>query len=79
MILSVLGRELQFSLGEMLAEHLGGTRSYMILPKGKEDADIVILDSKGRTPIMGYEVKIGKISESEAKRAIELNSFPRDS
>lgn len=71
-ILSVLGRELQFSLGEMLAEYLGGKRSYMILPEGKGDVDIVILDSKGRTPIIGYEVKIGGISESEAKRAVEL-------
>ncbi|NHV99108.1 MAG: ATP-binding protein [Thaumarchaeota archaeon] len=71
-ILSVLGRELQFSLGEMLAEYLGGVRSYMILPGGKGDVDIVILDSKGRAPMIGYEVKIGEISESEARRSIEL-------
>ncbi|MGC8832183.1 MAG: hypothetical protein ACP5PQ_06355, partial [Thermoproteota archaeon] len=71
MVLSVLGKELQFSLGEMLAEYLGGIRSYMILPDGKGDVDIVILDSKGKTPIIGYEVKIGEISESEAKKAVE--------
>lgn len=72
MVLSIIGRELQFSLGEMLAEHLGGRRSYMILPDEKGDVDIVISDPKGRAPIIGYEVKIGEIDESEARRTVEL-------
>lgn len=71
-ILSILGREFQFSLGEMIAQYLGGVRSYTLLPNGKGDIDIVILDSKGKAPIIGYEVKIGEISESEAKKAVDL-------
>jgi len=71
-ILSVLGREFQFSLGEMLAQYIGGVRSYAILQNGKGDIDIVILDSKGKTPIIGYEVKIGEINENEAKKAVDL-------
>ncbi|MEM2642361.1 MAG: AAA family ATPase [Thermoproteota archaeon] len=71
-ILSVLGRELQFSLGEMLAQYLGGIRSYTFLPNGKGDIDIVVLDSKSKVPIIGYEVKVGEIDESEAKKAVDL-------
>ncbi|MEM3712309.1 MAG: AAA family ATPase [Thermoproteota archaeon] len=71
-ILSVLGREFQFSLGEMLAQYIGGVRSYVILSNGKGDIDIVMLDSKGKTPIIGYEVKIGEINENEAKKAVDL-------
>ncbi|MGC8576967.1 MAG: AAA family ATPase [Thermoproteota archaeon] len=72
LVLSVLSREFQFSLGEMLAEYLEGQRSYTILPDGKGDIDIVILDSEGKTPIIGYEVKIEEIDENEAKKSIEL-------
>ncbi|NHV06339.1 MAG: AAA family ATPase [Thaumarchaeota archaeon] len=72
LVLSAIGKEFQFSLGEMLAEYLGGRRSYTILPDGKGDIDIVILDSRGKTPIIGYEVKIGEIDENEAKKSVEL-------
>jgi hypothetical protein len=72
LVSSILGRELQFCLGEMLAEYLGGMRSYTILPDGKGDIDIVILDSRGKEPIVGYEVKMGEIDENEARKSIEL-------
>ncbi|MCS7369152.1 MAG: AAA family ATPase [archaeon GBS-70-058] len=68
-VANVLSREIQFSLGEMMAEYIGGRRAYTILPDG--DIDIVILDERGRAPIIGYEVKIGDIEVSEAKKAIE--------
>jgi len=41
----------------MLSEYLGGRKSYTILPSGEGDVDIVILDLRGRKPIIGYEVK----------------------
>jgi len=69
--LSVIGREFQFSLGEMLAEYLGGRRGYAILPNGRGDIDIIILDSKGKKPIIGYEVKIGELEKQEAEKAVE--------
>ncbi|MBO3833040.1 MAG: hypothetical protein FGF51_06590 [Candidatus Brockarchaeota archaeon] len=71
LVLSFMGREFQFSLGEMLSEYLGGRRSYTILPDGKGDIDIVILDSRGKEPIIGYEVKVGRFDSGEAKKAIE--------
>ncbi|MEM1581487.1 MAG: AAA family ATPase [Candidatus Bathyarchaeia archaeon] len=71
LILEVISKEAQFSLGEMLAEYHEGTRSYTILPNGKGDIDIVILDQKGKRPIIGYEVKLGEIGSNEAKKAIE--------
>ncbi|MGC8831950.1 MAG: AAA family ATPase [Thermoproteota archaeon] len=69
--LSVIGREFQFSLGEMLAEYIDGRRGYAILPNGQGDIDIVILDSKGKKPIVGYEVKIGELDRHEAEKAVE--------
>ncbi|MEM3078659.1 MAG: hypothetical protein QXR38_04090, partial [Nitrososphaerales archaeon] len=69
--LNIIGRELQFSLVEMLAEHHGGRRSYTLLPKGEGDIDIVILDQKGKKPIIGYEVKLGDLERNEAKKSVE--------
>jgi hypothetical protein len=68
-VTNAISREIQFSLGEMMAEYIGGKRAYTILLNG--DIDIVILDERGRTPIIGYEVKIGDIDVSEARKAIE--------
>ncbi|MGB9854744.1 MAG: AAA family ATPase [Candidatus Bathyarchaeales archaeon] len=68
---NIIGRELQFSLGEMLAEYHEGKRSYTMLPHGKGDIDIVILDKKGKKPIIGYEVKLGNFERNEAKKSIE--------
>ncbi|RLF07027.1 MAG: ATP-binding protein [Thermoprotei archaeon] len=69
--LKAIGRELAFNLGEMLAELHNGVRAYTILPRGQGDIDIVILDRRSRKPIIGYEVKMGEMEISEAKRAIE--------
>lgn len=71
LVLNVVGREVQFSLGALLAEHHGCTRSYTILPNGRGDVDIVILDQGGRIPLIAYEVKLGKIEAGEARKAIE--------
>jgi hypothetical protein len=68
-VMTAISREIQFSLGEMLAEYIGGRRAYAILPNG--DIDIVVLDERRRTPIIGYEVKIGEMEVSEARKAIE--------
>ena len=66
---SRLGLELQFFLGELLAEHKGLKRAYTMLPAGKGDIDIV-LTRKGR-PAAAYEVKAGAFSRKEARRAVE--------
>ncbi|MEM2961702.1 MAG: AAA family ATPase [Candidatus Bathyarchaeia archaeon] len=71
LVLRAFGREFQFSLGEMLAEYMEGIKSYTILPNGEGDIDIVILDSKGKNPIIGYEVKIGVLGRREAEKAVE--------
>ena len=68
---SVLEKEFQFALGEMLSEYFGGVRSYTILPNSKEDIDIVILDARGKKPIIGYEVKLKEFNVREAEKAIE--------
>jgi len=72
LVLSRLGMEFQFCMGELMAEHLGGKRSYMMLPRGEGDIDIVILDSKGRAPLIGYEVKLGHFESGEARSAVEV-------
>jgi len=71
LVSSIMGKEFQFSLAEMLAEYIGGTRSYTILPNKEGDIDIILLDPKGKKPIIGYEAKIGKIESKDAKKAIE--------
>ncbi|RLF00070.1 MAG: hypothetical protein DRJ63_03510 [Thermoprotei archaeon] len=63
-----LGLEVQFFIGELLARYKNLTRAYALLPKGG-DVDIVLLD-KG-SPVIGYEVKVGSMTLSEARRAIE--------
>ncbi|MEM1627562.1 MAG: ATP-binding protein [Sulfolobaceae archaeon] len=59
-----ISKEIQFSIGEMLAEYYDAELAYT--PHG--DIDIVLL-KKGK-PFIAYEVK-NKFTESEAKRAIE--------
>ncbi len=61
--------ELQFDLGELLARHKGLERAYMVSPEGW-DVDVVLLDRRGR-PVWGYEVKLGGITPSEARRAAD--------
>jgi predicted AAA+ superfamily ATPase len=60
-----LGREIRFSIGELLAEKYEADLAY----SPYEDIDVVLL-KKGK-PIIGYEVKIGEFNKAEADRAIE--------
>ncbi|MCY0858819.1 MAG: AAA family ATPase [Sulfolobaceae archaeon] len=60
-----LGREIQFCIGELLAEKYNATFAY----SPYEDIDVVLL--KENRPIIGYEVKIGEFSSADARRAIE--------
>jgi len=53
---SMYGLELQFFVGEALAEAKNLRRAYTILPKDKGDIDVVLLDRKNR-PVMTFEVK----------------------
>lgn len=69
-ILQDIALELQFMLGEMLAKYYKLSRAYTILPHGQGDIDIVLLD-KAKKPVIAYEVKIGEITVSEAKKIIE--------
>jgi len=68
-MVSRLGMELQFFLGELLAEHKGLKRMYTILPGGRRDIDIV-LGKKGKA-VAAYEVKMGRFGKGEARRAVE--------
>ena len=63
------GVELQFNLGEMLAEAKGLRRGYSIQPGGR-DIDVVLLDNRGRAH-WGYEVKAGSMAPGEAREAVE--------
>ncbi len=62
--------ETQFMLGELLAKYHGLTRAYTILPQGEGDIDIVLLD-KSKKPVIAYEVKLGEITSSEARRVAD--------
>lgn len=71
LVMSVIGMEFQFAVGEMLAEYMGGIKGYTILPNMGGDIDIVILDPRLKRPIIGYEVKIGEFEKREAEKAVE--------
>ncbi|MGC8583971.1 MAG: ATP-binding protein [Thermoproteus sp.] len=58
-----LGREAQFTVGEMLAEHFGATQRY----SPREDVDVVL--TRGRRRIWAFEVKMGPFTAGEAKEA----------
>ncbi len=55
-----MGKEVQFSVGEMLAKYFEGELHY----SPREDIDIVIV--KKKTPIWAFEVKTGEISRGDA-------------
>ncbi len=57
--------ELQFALGELLAQHKGLRQAYTILPGG-EDIDVVLLDRQGQ-PRIAYEVKLGPLTPGDAR------------
>lgn len=63
-----IGREVQFSVGELLAKYFGGVLYY----SPKEDIDVVTV--KKKKPIWAFEVKMGEITKGEAKEAIKRMS-----
>ncbi|BAB67110.1 AAA family ATPase [Sulfurisphaera tokodaii] len=63
-----IGREVQFSVGELLAKYFGGVLYY----SPKEDIDVVIV--KKKKPIWAFEVKMSEITKGEAKEAIKRMS-----
>ena len=65
-----LALETQFMLGELLAKHHNLIRAYTILPHGEGDIDIVLL-SKGKKPVIAYEVKEGEATRSEVRKATD--------
>jgi len=58
------GVEMQFNIGELLAEAKGGELQYV--PQG--DVDFIVVTKSGA---IGYEVKMGPFSRSEARRAAD--------
>ncbi|MHA1583338.1 MAG: AAA family ATPase [Candidatus Baldrarchaeia archaeon] len=65
---SMYGLELQFFIGEALAEAKNLRRAYTILPKDKGDIDVVLLDRKNR-PVMAIEVK------SDAPKKLDIEKL----
>ncbi len=63
-----IGREVQFSVGGMLARYFGGTQYY----SPREDIDVVVV--KGRKRLWAFEVKLGEISRAEAVEAVKRMS-----
>jgi len=63
-----LGLELQFFIGELLASYRRLQRAYTVA-KPVGDIDVILLDKD--KPIIGYEVKIGEIGRSEARKTLE--------
>ncbi len=68
--LQLYSRELQFSLGELMAEYHGGIYAYSVLPQGEGDIDIIVLSEDGKKPVAAYEVKLGTCSRHDAVKAI---------
>jgi len=68
--LQLYSRELQFSLGELMAEYHEGIYAYTVLPQGEGDIDIIILSEDAKKPIAAYEVKLGTCNRHDAVRAI---------
>ena len=62
--------ELQFTIGELLAEYTGYRQAYTVLPEGGGDIDILLLDREGR-PKIAYEVKIGEIETRDIRRWLD--------
>jgi len=63
-----IGKEVQFSVGEMLAKYFGGELYY----SPREDIDIVIV--KRKKPIWAFEVKIGEITRAEMIEGVKRMS-----
>lgn len=67
----LLTREVSFSLGEMLTQHHNGVQAYTVLEKGGGDIDVVVLDKRGRSPIIAYEIKLGTCSPRDRRKLEE--------
>ncbi len=65
-IKSILGREIQLSVGEMLARREGARLAYHVSPES--DVDAVLLRRK--RVMAGYEIKLGPITEKEAEKSV---------
>jgi AAA+ ATPase superfamily predicted ATPase len=63
-----IGKEVQFSIGEMLSKYFGGVQYC----SPKEDIDVIIV--KKKKPIWAFEVKMGEFTSSEAKEAVKKMS-----
>jgi len=68
---TLLAREAQFAIGDLLAEHHGGVPALTILPRGEGDVDVVVLDARRRRPLAAYEVKTGDCTARDARLAQE--------
>lgn len=60
-----IGREVQFSVGEMSARYFGG----ILHNSPKEDKDEVIV--KGRRVVWAFEAKMGEITRGEASDGLK--------
>ncbi|MHA1594734.1 MAG: AAA family ATPase [Candidatus Baldrarchaeia archaeon] len=69
-IRSIYGLELQFFVGEALAEATGLRRAYTILPRGEGDIDVVLLDRKNK-PVMAVEVKSSAPKDADVTKLRE--------
>ena len=67
----LVSRELQFFLGELMAERHGGVQAYTVLPGGAGDINIVVLDSRARRALAAYEAKTGACTRRDASAARE--------
>ncbi|HLH45462.1 MAG TPA: ATP-binding protein [bacterium] len=63
-----IGKEVQFSVGEMLAKYFEGELHY----SPREDIDIIIV--KKKTPIWAFEVKTGEINRGNALDSVKRMS-----
>ena len=66
---SAFGREVEYSVGEMLAERLDGRLAHYVSERG--DVDVVVLNKRRKNVLAAYEVKLGGISRSEAREAVD--------
>ena len=59
-----IGREVQFTVGEMLASYYGAVQRY----SPREDIDVVL--TRGRRRLWAFEVKLGPFTRPEAAEAV---------
>ena len=59
-----LGRETQFTTGEILANYFGEVQRY----SPREDIHVVL--TKGRRRVWAFEVKLGPYTNSEARESV---------